>query len=145
MRLLFSTLIFIILASIVPSGFGHPKATDRAERWQLHLDTNDLRYYRDRKTGEGYWVLVYEVTNETDKDRNWIPNFVLATDRGGLLSDGENVPRQVQLAILDTFGDAWAASPIARPEKCLEPKKSPPDTARLWPETPSPEKHRTGP
>ncbi|MAI66492.1 MAG: hypothetical protein CMJ26_01275 [Phycisphaerae bacterium] len=111
MRLLFRTLIFIVLASIVQSGFGYPKATDRAERWQLRLDTNDLRYYRDKKTGDGYWVLVYEVTNETEKDRNWTPNFVLATDRGELLSDGENVPRQVQLSILDTFGDALMVAP----------------------------------
>jgi hypothetical protein len=105
MRLLLSALVLIVLSSVIQTGHGYPKATDRAERWQLRLDTNDLSYYRDKKTGEGYWVLVYEVTNETNKDRNWIPNFELTTDRGEIISDGENVPRHVQMAVLDTFGD----------------------------------------
>ncbi len=111
MRLLFSALIIVVLASVVQSGFSYPKATDRAQRWQLRLDTDDLRYYRDKKSGDGYWVLVYEVTNETNKDRNWTPNFVLATDRGEILSDGENVPRRVLLSILDTFGDPLMVAP----------------------------------
>jgi len=85
MRLLLSALLLIVFSSVVQTGHGYPKATDRAERWQLRLDTNDLSYYRDKKTGEGYWVLVYEVTNETNKDRNWIPNFELTTDRGEII------------------------------------------------------------
>jgi hypothetical protein len=105
MRLLLAAILLIVLSSVAKTGYGYPKATDRAERWQLRLETDDLRYYRDKKTGQGYWVLVYEVTNETDKDRNWIPNFELTTDRGEFLSDGENVPRHIQMAILDTFGD----------------------------------------
>jgi|TARA_B100000959_G_scaffold287519_1_gene373433 hypothetical protein len=98
-------LILTTLASIVQLGNGYPKATDRAERWQLRLDTGDLRFYRAADTGAGYWILVYEVTNETDKDHRWIPQFDLVTDKGEIIPDGNDVPRSVKLAVLAIFGD----------------------------------------
>jgi len=105
MRLLMSTLILFILTSVVQTGYGHPKATDRAERWQLRLDTGDLRFYRDPETNQGYWILIYEVTNETNEDHRWIPQFELVTDKGDIIADGDEVPRDVQLNLLDIFGD----------------------------------------
>jgi hypothetical protein len=105
MRILFLLLFLMTLGSIVQIGHGYPKATDRAQRWQFRLDTNDLTFYRDSDTGEGYWVLLYEVTNETREDHSWTPNFTLVTDRGEIIQDGDNVPRNVQLSILDIFGD----------------------------------------
>jgi hypothetical protein len=105
MRVLLSTLIILILTSVVQTGFGYPKATDRAQRWQLRLDTGDVRFYRDPETSVGYWILIYEVTNETSEDHRWIPQFELVTDKGDIIADGEEVPRDVQLTILDIFGD----------------------------------------
>lgn len=105
MRLFMSTLILLILTSVVQTGYGHPKATDRAERWQLRLDTGDLRFYRDPESNLGYWILIYEVTNETNEDHRWIPQFELVTDKGDIIADGDEVPRDVQLTLLDIFGD----------------------------------------
>lgn len=105
MRLLLSTLILFVIAPVVQTAQGHPKATDRANRWQLRLDTGDLRFYRDQKTSDGYWLLIYEVTNETKEDHRWIPHFDLVTDRGEIIADGDGVPRNVQLTLLDMFGD----------------------------------------
>ena len=105
MRLLIITLLLCVTASVVQTSYGYPKASDRATRWQLRLDTGDLRFYRDRESGDGYWILVYEVTNETNEDHRWIPHFDLVTDKGEIISDGDNVPRNVQLDVLDVFGD----------------------------------------
>ena len=105
MRLFMSTLILFVIASVIQTGYGHPKATDRADRWQLRLDTGDLRFYRDLKTSDGYWILIYEVTNETNEDHRWIPQFDLVTDKGEIIADGDDVPRNVQLTLLDLFGD----------------------------------------
>ncbi len=105
MRLLLSTIILFFIASVVQNAQGHPKATDRANRWQLHLVTGDLRFYRDQNTNDGYWLLIYEVTNETKEDQRWIPYFDLVTDRGDIIADGDDVPRNVQLTLLDMFGD----------------------------------------
>lgn len=105
MRILVTILTLITLASFVQGSGAHPKATDRAQRWQLRLDTGDLRFYRDSDSGEGYWILIYEVTNETKSDRQWIPSFELVTDRGEIISDSDNVPRGVQLAVLAIFDD----------------------------------------
>ena len=64
-----------------------------------------LRFYRDRESGEGYWILVYEVTNETNSDRLWVPSFELVTDRGEIIADSDNVPRVIQLRVFDIFDD----------------------------------------
>jgi hypothetical protein len=105
------TIILLSIVFIVQIGQGYPpKASDRADRWQLRLDTGDLRFYRDTETGLGYWLLVYEVTNETDEDHRWTPQFDLVTDRGEIIRDYENVPRRVQLNILDIFGDSLMKS-----------------------------------
>jgi len=104
MRLLLITCT-LILATLAQSGVAHPVASDRAHRWQLRLDVSDLRFYRDSETGDGFWLLVYEVTNETKEDHRWIPQFDLVTDKGEIIADGENVPRRVQLAVLAMFGD----------------------------------------
>ncbi len=98
-------LLLAAFTSIVQVGHGYPKATDRADRWQLRLDTGDLRFYREADTGVGYWTLVYEVTNETKENHRWIPQFDLVTDKGEIIPDGVGVPRSVQLAILAIYGD----------------------------------------
>jgi hypothetical protein len=110
MRTFVSILILITIAAFVETSGAHPKATDRAQRWQLRLDTGDLRFYRDHDSGDGYWILIYEVTNETKTDRQWIPSFELVTDRGEIISDSNNVPRGVQLAVLDIFDDPLMVS-----------------------------------
>jgi len=97
--------LFTVLCSVIQSAQGYPKASDRAHRWQLRLDTGDLRFYRADDTGDGFWILVYEVTNETNEDHRWLPQFDLVTDKGEIIADGDRVPRRVQLAVLDIFGD----------------------------------------
>lgn len=104
MRLLIITCILFV-STLAQYGMAHPVASDRAHRWQLRLDFSDLRFYRDIETGDGFWLLVYEVTNETKDDHRWIPQFDLVTDKGEIIADGDNVPRRVQLAVLDMFGD----------------------------------------
>ncbi|MEE2912701.1 MAG: hypothetical protein VX436_02735 [Planctomycetota bacterium] len=105
MRLLSSAFTILVLAVFSTTVEGYPKATDKAKRWQFTLDTGDLRFYRDWDTGEGYWLLVYEVTNETKSDRHWIPSFDLVTDRGEIIPDGDGVRRKVQLDLLKLFAD----------------------------------------
>ena len=105
MRLFCSIIIIFALTVISSTVMGYPKATDKAQRWQLTLDTGDLRFYRDWESGIGYWLLVYEVTNETKSDRQWIPSFDLVTDQGEIIPDGDGVPRKVQLYLLELFKD----------------------------------------
>ena len=105
MRLFCSIIIVFALTVISSTVMGYPKATDKAQRWQLTLDTGDLRFYRDSESGIGYWLLDYEVTNETKSDRQWIPSFDLVTDQGEIIPDGDGVPRKVQLDLLELFAD----------------------------------------
>ena len=104
MRLLISALL-LILSTTASSSWAYPKATDHPQRWQLSFESSGLRFYRDLRTGQGYWVLIYEVTNETDRDQRWVPSFTLVTDHGEVLDSGADVPRRIHMAILETFGD----------------------------------------
>ncbi|MDP7009572.1 MAG: hypothetical protein QGI78_08390 [Phycisphaerales bacterium] len=110
MRFAISSLLVFLMAffavcSFDSSASAYPKATDHAQRWQLTFDTTGLRFYRDLRTGHGYWVMVYEVTNETRSDQHWVPSFTLVTDQGEMLDAGNDVPRRIHTDILDTFGD----------------------------------------
>ena len=104
MRFVFPALI-ISLCTIISSSLAYPKATDHPQRWQLAFDTSGLRFFRDLRTAQGYWVLIYEVTNETDIDQRWVPSFTLVTDHGEVIDSGEAVPRRIHTTILDTFND----------------------------------------
>jgi hypothetical protein len=99
------TAFLLTITMLATFTFGYPKATDHPDRWQLTFETTGLRFFRDLRSGQGYWVLVYEVTNETQKDQRWVPSFTLVTDQGEVLDAGNNVPRKVQTTILETFGD----------------------------------------
>ncbi|MBC8203051.1 MAG: hypothetical protein H8E91_04405 [Planctomycetes bacterium] len=99
------TAFLLTITTLASFTFGYPKATDHSDRWQLTFETTGLRFFRDLRTGQGYWVLVYEVTNETEKDQRWVPSFTLVTDQGEVLDSGNNVPRRIQTTILETFGD----------------------------------------
>jgi hypothetical protein len=99
------TAFLITITAMVSASVAYPKAMDHPDRWQLTFETSGLRFFRDNRTGQGYWVLVYEVTNETDQDQRWVPSFTLVTDQGEVLDAGNGVPRRIQTTILATFGD----------------------------------------
>lgn len=99
------TAFLLIVTMVVSTTIAYPKATDHSKRWQLTFETSGLRFFRDLQTGQGYWVLIYEVTNETEQDQRWVPSFILVTDKGEVLDSGDKVPRQIHLLVLDTFGD----------------------------------------
>ena len=99
------TAFLITITALVSVSVAYPKATDHADRWQLTFETTGLRFFRDSQTAQGYWVMVYEVTNETESDQRWVPSFTLITDQGEVLDAGSDVPRRIQILILETFGD----------------------------------------
>ena len=95
-------LMSILMALLVTTtAMAYPKAGDQPERWQLTFDAGDLRFFRDHRSGDGYWVLVYEIMNEDGEDHIWAPSLDLVTDRGEVIADVEDVPRRVYLTILD--------------------------------------------
>ena len=99
------TAFLITITALGSVSVAYPKATDHSDRWQLTFETTGLRFFRDSRTGQGYWVMVYEVTNETESDQRWVPSFTLITDQGEVLDAGNDVPRRIQISILETFGD----------------------------------------
>ena len=94
---------FILIFSNL--AFAYPRATNDAKRWQFDFLPHDLSFYYDSQTESSYWVMIYEVTNNTGGDRQWVPNMELVTDKGEIIVDGKDVPRSVKLQLLDVYGD----------------------------------------
>ena len=104
-HIIFLSLITLFVLACTTIASAYPKATDHAKRWQFDFHAGDLAFYRDEESGDGYWVMRYEVTNNTGNDRQWTPNMELVTDKGEIIVDGKDVPRDVQLRLLDVYGD----------------------------------------
>lgn len=64
-------------------------------RWQLDFEPGDLRLCHDDVTGDWYWFFTYTVTNNTNRDQIWAPQFTLFGDDGRIIESGENVPARV--------------------------------------------------
>jgi len=82
-----------------------PKPSPVPQRWQLDFEAGDLRLYRDQQTDEMYWLFTYTVTNKTDHDRFWAPEFTLFTDNGRILKAGRNVPPRITDDLLALLGN----------------------------------------
>lgn len=123
-HIIFLSLITLFVLACTTIASAYPKATDHAKRWQFDFDAGDLAFYRDEENGDGYWVMRYEVTNNTGNDRQWTPNMELVTDKGEIIVDGKDVPRDVQLRLLDVYGDELLKSQSNATGKFLQGKEN---------------------
>lgn len=86
-----------------------PKPSDIPTSWQLEFKYKEPRPIRVEVPGEKgtatFWYLEYTVTNQTDDEQKFIPNFVLYTDTGQILQAGKDVPGMVFRTIKQQVGE----------------------------------------
>ncbi len=46
-----------------------------------------------------YWYITYSITNNTDKEHDWLPSFEMLTDTGQVIRANVNIPQQTFDAI----------------------------------------------
>jgi hypothetical protein len=92
-----------VLALLCASAATAPKPQDVATKWELGFESNQPRPIRLQVPGEKtlstFWYIPYTVTNQTDDEQIFVPEFVLYTDTGQILQAGKNVPSVVFTAI----------------------------------------------
>src|SRR5262245_55330533 len=69
-----------------------PKPAAVPQRWALDFQPGELRLFTDGRDGRVYWFFTYKVTNSTDQDLIYAPEFTLLTENGDILVSGRDVP-----------------------------------------------------
>ena len=91
--------------------FPSPKAV--STRPELSFTSGDLRIFRS-EDGRWYWYFTYGIENNTGGDQIWVPEMVLYTDQGEILTAGQGVSSAVTDEIVEYIGD-----PLLEPQYAI--------------------------
>lgn len=91
--------------SLPERGEAAPKPSAVPQRWALDFEPGELRLFTDEREGRVYWYFTYKVTNKTDQDQIYAPEFTLLTDNGDILVSGRNVQPRVEQDLLDLLAN----------------------------------------
>ena len=80
-----------------------------------------------------YWYLTYTVTNNTDRERLFIPDITVATDEGDITPTGRGVPPGVFEVIKERLDNHLLESPIKVVGKLLRGPDHARDSVAIWP------------
>lgn len=86
-------------------GEAAPKPAAVPQRWALDFEPGELRLYTDEREGRVYWYFTYKVTNGTDQDQIYAPEFTLLSDNGDILVSGRNVQPRVEQDLLELLAN----------------------------------------
>jgi len=103
----YSAAILLVGVAVVGLGTGAgrsaPKPSLVPVTWELDFEYSHPQPITLRLPGQEraqtYWYMLYTITNQTGKDRIFVPEFVLYTDTGEVLVSGEGVRSSVFQAI----------------------------------------------
>ena len=106
MRVYLSSLLCVpavLLVAVVPASAG-PRARRSSPSWQLDVRFQDPQRLAIRLPGRNttttYWYVVYEVTNRTGRDVQFLPSVNLVTDTLQVVEGGAMIHPRVYDAII---------------------------------------------
>lgn len=82
---------------------------------------------------EWFWYVTYKVENNTDRERLFIPEIVISTDKGNVVSAGRGVPTRVFTAIKAQVGNRLLESPIDVVGRLLRGEDHAKESVAVWP------------
>jgi len=80
-----------------------------------------------------FWYLPYQITNHTGDDRLFVPEIVIATDAGDILTSGKNVPASVYPAVQHKLNNPLLDSPASIVGKLLQGEDYARESVAIWP------------
>jgi len=114
--------------------FEEPSVTSRS--WQLDFTHGEPRTI-SVKLADGsvqwFWYMPYQVENHTGEERLFVPEFVIATDAGDILSAGQNVPASVYPAVANKLNNKLLESPSQIVGKLLQGEDYARESVAIWP------------
>lgn len=114
-------------------GFAEPSSAPQS--WQFDFSHGKPAVIAV-KTVDGvkwFWYLTYKVENNTGDDRLFIPEIVMSTDEGDIVTAGKNVPAGVYDAIKQRLGNKLLDSPIRVVGRLLQGADNARESVAIWP------------
>ncbi|MCD6303703.1 MAG: hypothetical protein J7M21_01930 [Planctomycetes bacterium] len=124
-------------APAAPAGT-YPKPMLVPLQWQFDIDLDPLRPITFRRPGSDkpqlYWYLRYTVTNNSDTDQVFVPEFALYTDTGQLLRAGQQTPTAVFFKIKKLLNDPLLKQETSLTRKLLRGRDNAQTGVAIWPD-----------
>lgn len=135
--LLLLALLFVTFANVMDQRcHAYPEPAIVAKAWEFDFSF-DLPRPISFTTPDGrvrwFWYLTYRITNNTDRERLFIPEITIATDEGDILLAGRSVPPGVFEAITAQLPNHLIESPIQVVGKLLLGPDNAKDSLAIWP------------
>ena len=131
---------FALTAAVVQSPvLGYPEPAIVSSSWQLdfeHQKPQAIAVEALDGSTQWYWYLPYKVINRSGDDRLFIPEFVIYTDAGDIISSGENVPAYVFAAVKRELGNDLLESPVEIVGPLLQGEDYARESVAIWPALP---------
>lgn len=123
-------------ATTQPTVAGPPKPTPVPLQWEFKFEHEPLRCIPLRLPDDPrprlFWYLRYTVTNLTDEDHVFVPEFVLYTDTGQVLRAGQSVPTKVFGAIKELYNDPLLKTQTSVTRKILRGRDNAQSGVAIW-------------
>jgi hypothetical protein len=107
-------------------------------QWELTIELDRMRPIAVRLPGKKqddlFWYLRYTITNRSDEDHFFVPEFVLYTDTGQLVRAGRKVPASVFYDIKKLHNDPLLQTQTSMTGKVLLGQDNAKSGAAIWPD-----------
>jgi len=106
--------------------------------WELDFQHQTPQPIQVRLPGDEkpttFWYMLYTVSNGTDRDRVYMPQFVMYTDTGMLVPADRNVPGLVFHAIKERHNNPLLTDMTGMTGKLLQGSDNAKDGVAIWPD-----------
>lgn len=127
-------LLAVLVMHSASRAFEEPSITSRS--WQLdftHGEPRTISVKLADGTVRWFWYMPYQVINHTGEDQLFIPEFVIATDAGDILTAGQNVPASAWPVVANKLNNKLLESPAEIVGKLLQGEDYARESVAIWP------------
>jgi len=127
---------FVVVALGAYPVISAPKPAAVPIRWQLEIDAQPIESIELKLPGsrapELFWFIRYMVTNNTDRDVIFVPDFVLYTDTGQIIRAGQKVPTAAFKAIKSIYNEPLLKDMTDMTGKILQGADNAKEGVAIW-------------
>lgn len=130
---------FLLLAISAPALAQHERAPEPdivPSSWELDFNHSKPSVISVTLPGEDekqhYWYLTYTVTNRTDSDQYFVPEFTMVTDAGDVIDANRRIAPYVVKAIQNYEGNPLLERPTAIIGRLLQGEDNARDGVAIW-------------
>lgn len=119
-----------------PRTHAYPEPSVAPRSWQLHFTHRKPTAIAVRDIGgelRWFWYLPYKVVNHTDRERLFLPEATIATDRGDIIPAGTGVPPAVFKAVDRQLENPLLEDPIEVIGRLLIGEDNARESVIIWP------------